>query len=89
MEDKIKEYQQKLQCMEDRLANYRVLHGFQEKVLPEKNPERIYSRLMGLIEHFLRPALTAIFIVSEEFEFNLFKISDESYESDVKSMANI
>ncbi|MBN1522682.1 MAG: PAS domain S-box protein [Candidatus Aureabacteria bacterium] len=84
MEDNIKEYQEKLSHMEDRLENYRVLNEYQEKVIAEKNAERIYSRLMGLIEHFLRPALTAVFVVDEEFEFNLFKISDEAYTEEVK-----
>ena len=78
MEDNLKEYQEKISYFENRLENNRILNEYQEKVIAEKDAGRIFSRLLGLVEHFLKPVVVGIFEVNESFEFDLFKITDKS-----------
>ena len=79
-----KEYADRIVYLEDRIENYRLLHEYQERVLVEQETDRIYSRLFGLIDRFLKPLVIALFTVNESYEFDLSKVSDKAWEDDIR-----
>jgi PAS domain S-box-containing protein len=83
------ELKEKMSYMESRLESHRILGDYQSKVVAENDVQRIYSLLMGLIDHFLNPLLMAVFVVDKNYEFQLFRASEESWNEDLKKEFNV
>ncbi|MCK5706742.1 MAG: PAS domain S-box protein [Candidatus Aureabacteria bacterium] len=83
MNKKEAELKEQILSLEDRIENYRMLSDYHEKVISENDIERIYSRLLGLVDHFLKPVFVAIFSVKDNFDFDLTKVTEDSWKESI------